>query len=964
VKRVVAIVGVVAVVLVLVWWLRGHRHAGGSTASGTGSASTSGHDSAAHRGPLAPAKLSGKVTRKPDGAPVAGATVSIARAEIGAEFLPSQAPTLIAQTDASGQWTQTIAPGTYLLAATAPGLLPAALPKLVVGEAEQKAGLDFALEAGGTLVDGTVSDVGGGPIAGARVTLKESDEFSLAGRPDFATLTAQDGTYQLQVRDGDYRVSVAHEDYTHAGKSIEVKGKPVVADFTLVPGGSIKGQVIARETGKPVAGAWIDVRGKRTESFAIADAVSDNDGNFQLHSLASGAISLSAAGPGYASNSPTVVELGVGEQLDGITIKVDHAYTISGKVIDKKDPTKGIPAILVGGFSIGSQQAALAHDPTDKDGRFEIVGVRPAGYTLAAFGEGKVPDIGKSVEVVDKDVKDVVIELENGVTLTGRVDPPQTADVGLSLDGEIGLANMFQMAKVAMVHGKADPRTGAFELQHVPAGKLVITADTEDGARGKTPVEIADADQANLVVMLETRASISGTVTDSAGAPAVGAHVNAMRLDEHKPEIDFRGRSGATVAGDGTFKLVGLEPGKYSVAAGWGWSDRFAMYADKKKPDGIVLAKGEQKTGMHLTLDARDGVIHGNVVGADGHPAADAWVSVHPDRGKDMPDFGEFDGGDTAPVLTNADGKFVVDHLKRGTYAIVVDGPRGASRGEKKGVKTGDTVTIELTTLGTLTGHTTAHGAPVTVYDLTCRGPVGPVDRRVTTADGSYSLEHLAPGSYACSVSADQGTARGTVDVPSGNATLDLALTPWASVTGLVVSVLSGQPVTGITVIAGGFENGRGMADVLSGKAPTTDAAGRFRVEHVAAGSGSIVLVPATGGFDQLAKKDFTASEGQLVDVGTIKVVPPRNGDAGTFGLVTAPKDGKLAVVTVAPGGPAEQAGVTTADVITALDGHAISDIGTEPAAALLSSGRIGVGATVALTLERGTTVTLTAAKW
>jgi len=189
-------------------------------------------------------------------------------------------------------------------------------------------------------------------------------------------------------------------------------------------------------------------------------------------------------------------------------------------------------------------------------------------------------------------------------------------------------------------------------------------------------------------------------------------------------------------------------------------------------------------------------------------------------------------------------------------------------------------------------------------------------------------------------------------------------MTPWAAVTGSVVSVLSGQPVSGITVIAGGMEDGRGFADVLAGKAPTTDANGHFRVERVAAGSGSITLMPSTGGFDRLASKDFTAGEGQLVDVGTIKVVPPRNGDAGTFGLVTAPKDGKLAVVTVAPGGPAEQAGITTADVITQLDGHAISDIGAEPAAALLSSGRIGVGATIALTLERGTTVTLTAAKW
>jgi hypothetical protein len=202
------------------------------------------------------------------------------------------------------------------------------------------------------------------------------------------------------------------------------------------------------------------------------------------------------------------------------------------------------------------------------------------------------------------------------------------------------------------------------------------------------------------------------------------------------------------------------------------------------------------------------------------------------------------------------------------------------------------------------------------------------------------------------------------VEVAAGEAKLDLTLVPWASVTGGVLSVLSGAPVPNITVISGGLD-GRGMADVIAGTAPVTDASGRFTVGHVAAGSGSVTLMPQVGSFDQLAHREYTAGEGQLVDLGTIKIVPPRNGDAGTFGLVASPnKDGKLAVITVSPGGPAEQAGITTADIITQLDGHAVSDIGAAAAAQLLSSGRIAAGDQVAVTLERGTVVTLTAAKW
>jgi hypothetical protein len=340
-------------------------------------------------------------------------------------------------------------------------------------------------------------------------------------------------------------------------------------------------------------------------------------------------------------------------------------------------------------------------------------------------------------------------------------------------------------------------------------------------------------------------------------------------------------------------------------------------------------------------------------------------VTAHRDRtrGKDTaPSEWAADAG-SGPVLTDGSGRFTIDHLRKGTYTLVAEGARGASRGEKAGAKTGDTVTIEMTTLGTLAGHVTSGGAPVTPYDLSCRGPASSIDRRITMADGSYSLEHLPPGSYTCSVSADKGTGKGTADVPAGPATLDLALVPWSSITGTVVSVLSGQPVPNITVIAGGL-GGRGFADVISGKAPVTDAAGRFTVERVPAGSGSVTLMPQTGSFDQLAHREYTVGEGQRVDLGTIKIVPPRSGDAGTFGLVAAPKDGKLVVITVAPVGPAQQAGVLVNDVITALDGHAVSDVGADMAAQLLSSGRIGVGAQVALTLERGATVTLTAAKW
>jgi len=125
------------VALLAAWWLRGHHHgsaASSTTASGSAATSSDGH--AHRRGPQAPATLSGKVTRKADGGAITGATVAIARAELGAEILPSQAPTLVVTTSAAGTWSSPVVPGTYIVAATSPGLLPGSLPKLVVGEGQ------------------------------------------------------------------------------------------------------------------------------------------------------------------------------------------------------------------------------------------------------------------------------------------------------------------------------------------------------------------------------------------------------------------------------------------------------------------------------------------------------------------------------------------------------------------------------------------------------------------------------------------------------------------------------------------------------------------------------------------------------------------------------------------------------------------------------------------------------------
>ncbi len=917
--------------------------------------------------PAAPASAAGKVTRKPDGAGVAGATVSLARAGLDLARMSGPGdPSPIATTDATGAWAvPSLPPGTYVVAAAAPGLLPAATPRIEIAPGEHKTGLDLALAAGGTSVHGTVADVGGGGIAGARITIGSTAQTGMMfGRPEYVALTGADGRYDVSLPDGEFSAHATHDDYTSAHKNISVAGKPLAVDFTLTPGGTIRGQVVARDTGKPVPLAQVSAAGGGRFFGGGKTAQCDGDGNFTLKSLRSGAIAITAVGRGYASAAPTTVELGIGEDVSGVRVMVDHAFSISGKVVQKGNAKQGIAGVMIGGFAMTAGMLAQALDPSAADGSFEIVGVKPASYMLFCLGEHQVPEIGKSVEVVDKDVTGVIVEMATGAKLSGRVDPPGIATITAEPGVEVGLGNMFEMLKTVFVRAESDA-TGAFVLEHVPAGPLVLHATTREGPAGKLPVAVTEADQNGLVIALETRASIAGRVIDTNHAPVAGTHINARPL-ENKPSMFGSDRQAATSDPDGQFKIVGLEPGKYRVGAG-GLEDMLEPLAKKAKDPEIEVAAGEAKTGVTITVEARDGVIRGQVIGTDGKPAADAWVTAHGEaaEGKMGEIAAMIDFGGTPPVLTSDAGKFTIERLQKGTYKVVAEGARGAARAEQAGVKPGDSITLTMQPLGTLTGHLTSGGAPVASYDLTCKGPITRIDRHVDAADGGYLLEHLAPGSYDCNATADGGTAHGKVDVPPGAATLELQLVAWASITGTVVSALDGKPVPDIGVIASapGVE-GQQFASILSGNMPGTDAGGRFAIDKVPDGKGKVMLFPKTGAMQSLATQAYTAVAGQRTDIGAIKIIPPRKTDAGTFGMGTTADKDTLTVSSVAPNGPAAQAGIVVGDKITAIDGHPISDLTAAVASNLLSSGTIGIGVTVQLALDRGTTVNVTSVKW
>src|SRR5512138_2211150 len=111
----------------------GDEDASGATSSAGGSGS-GGYTRSAGGMASAPASVSGRVLRRSDRAPIAGAIVALARADFTKELVPDERPTLIATSAADGTWrSDAVAPGTYTVAATAQGFVPGTRERLVVG---------------------------------------------------------------------------------------------------------------------------------------------------------------------------------------------------------------------------------------------------------------------------------------------------------------------------------------------------------------------------------------------------------------------------------------------------------------------------------------------------------------------------------------------------------------------------------------------------------------------------------------------------------------------------------------------------------------------------------------------------------------------------------------------------------------------------------------------------------------
>ncbi len=346
-----------------------------------------------------------------------------------------------------------------------------------------------------------------------------------------------------------------------------------------------------------------------------------------------------------------------------------------------------------------------------------------------------------------------------------------------------------------------------------------------------------------IEVALAPRAAIEGDVTgiDRRGtAPELIVSEPIPRTDERSPpayRTVVRERLGADRA-QARFRVEGLPSGVYSVRARQG---------ARLSPPEIVVVRESDVEDIHLDIPGAASLA---VRATDRSGRGIAGLRLRAFLDEEPAERSRWDEPDRpAPswvreALGDDDGDVFFADLSAGRWRVVVDDPRHASVERVVVLEEGDQQVLDdfvVEEAGTIAGRVLgddggpSDGALVTI--VSDRHAIAP--RRIRSGpDGSFRVEHLAPGRYRVDASIGWGgfdRESALVDVVAGeDVVVELGPTGSASVEGEILRGV--EPVAGARVTLHVRDVETEGEEAPRAWATVTDADGKFRFPNVALG--------------------------------------------------------------------------------------------------------------------------------
>lgn len=787
-----------------------------------------------------------------------------------------------ASSDSSGAYTLRGPSGRNLdLHAGAVGYLKANSSIGFIGDG--RSGPTLALKPA-SVIEGTVVDEGGRPIAGAEANLdiKRSGEriVIMFGRdPGYPrAVTSARGTFRLSPVDpeNNYTLKVAAKGFASTTKEIlglEPQKTMSGVRIEMSQGQSVSGRVVDGE-GHPLREVDASIRpaaraGRPGPVGAIQmgggspapalKATTDNEGRFRIAGLASGTFDLELRRSGFASKTVPAVEVKKDPgPVDLGEVVMEPGLRVQGLVsAPDGTPIEGVEVSVAsaqpGPMMMMRRPVGPAQPPaavTGPDGRFAVEDLRadePVGLTFNRSGYVQGRENGLTLPRVEP----LQVTLQPASKIIGQVVGPDKkpiagAEVSLTRSQSGGIGN--EMFKMIVRDSATAGDDGRFVFDNVSPGTISLSAEAPSWREAKIDgIDVPQGkDVEGIEILLKPGATVSGRVLSPDGRPVIGARVGLV-TDEPEP----MGLGGTTSDGDGAYRLEGLTPGRFSLEA----TSEDYVRATKE----IEARAGANKLDLQFEGGQQ---VSGSVTDTSGTPLGGAWVQLAA-AGRDW-------GG--PETTTKPDGTFKVEGVGDGDYKINASREGFASTFGAQDVhvegKPVAGLRVQLGVGGRITGTISGvDPAKLTQVDVRAFGE-GPGASSAVDRRGTYKLENLQPGNWTvtASIAATGQQARGKVVLEAGTSEASLDLQFGQGLT------LSGRALQGESAIVGAvlFAQGTNVNHSAWGR---TGAEGSFRMEGLEPGTYRVELRQWETGLSYDETFEITSSREVTLKIPTARIV-------------------------------------------------------------------------------------------
>lgn len=616
------------------------------------------------------------------------------------------------------------------------------------------------------------------------------------------------------------------------------------------PPATLRGRVTDL-AGHPLAGVTV----RLTEGDAAREATSVKDGSFLLEWPSPGRPLLEASLDGYATVRVDDLVLTAGE-VRTVALALRPGILVRGTVRDPEgkpvggatlavDLSRQRPATLrPGADDEGALRKGRAEATTAEDGSFAL-GVLPRadGYLLEVRHPGAAP-LALPLDLERRPPQGpLAIVLPRGASIRARVLGPDDRPV----EGALARATDLSRPEAAggvTVEATSDGE-GTVRLAPLAAGRWRIEILPPAGLRSwHGPLALKAGQTLDLgVVRSRPGVAVTGRVVSKEdGDPVAGAKVRALRSLNGGSSLERT----ATSDEEGRFELGGLAEGRYELHS-------------EAKPEFVPLvAEGIEAPAGGLTLELeRAATLEGSAIADDGAPLEQLTVVARPVN----PRAPSSHAG-TPEVVDRESGRFRIEGIAPGRF-VVHARARGrlAARSAELDLAAGErreglVLTLERGGLA-LSGRVVDRASRAGLSGATVTPLDAPEQATTTASDGSFSIEGLTAGQLRVAAAHPDYASQVLALVASADRTepVEIPLGPGATVEGSV-SAASGAPVAGARIEA--VPDGGEFAP----RTAVTGADGRYRIEHVPAGSGRVARAGGGSRIDDREEKAALFEDG------------------------------------------------------------------------------------------------------